>query len=504
MPGKSRHRSLKIICLMKKILVFLLGLLFLSQFVIGQNTSYFTIYPAECTNCLSQLAYVRQLDKNMQRVIVFAKKYRGDSVAVIKRMELEDIQNNVVWSDSLYNLYKGNNLVVSTASLYNAESGNIIKTSLARLENNLHYFSSINRTDTLPLSQRAFGAETTLKNSGQYIYCFDELSHEVRTFDKVDGQYLYTLALTDSLIKEGFKLHFSKNTWEKEYVKSKEFCSRRKIIDAQAYKAFACSNDTVYLLANHSYVIVMPAGDVMDTLAIPFLTLSTYKNGVLAAFSLVENYIGLEWKGMQRGIHRTTKDNKPVPEEGAYYVPSGEIVVHSNQLYLSLIGGFADGIPNHFLARYKKDETKNEYEFASLFSRSLPPEYNNIGYNFVEPISSHGPYISLYLSDHLFSLNPTFPDIELNILARMPSGLKGIYDLKVNKDNIYLIYSNGVDKYMRYIKYSTQKMKVTVDTPLTNYKDGTSVSNPSIDDFDPNFVYIPLSDKIIERRKVGK
>lgn len=490
---------------MKKNFTFLATLFCLTiGAAMAQNIAYVTINPMECVNCLNQLKYISRLGPETPKSFVFAKKYQGDSAALIRKMGLEDFKDDIVWSDSLYRLYSGTGLVTSTISLFNKESGNTVQTYMVSLGNNWPYLASINRSDTLSLSARAFGAETILKNSGQYLYCFDELSSEVRAFDKINGQHLYTLAMTDSLVKEGFKLHFGPGTWESEYQKSKAYCAINKTIDAQVYKTMACTNDTLYLLGYHYYVYTVNNADEIDTVSIPFLTLSIYKNGVLKDFSLVENYIGPEWKGIQRGMHRVTWSNKPVAAEKSYYVTSGGIVTYKGKLFLSLIGVFAQGIPNHFLAAYKKDETQRKYGFDSFYPSSLPKEYDSIGYNYTQPMSSHGPYVALCLSDHIFSLDPSFPDLDLNFLSGVPGVIKSkwIFDLKVTRENVYLVYTNPNDEHLHYVKYSLKDKKAIVDLPLI--KGETAICVPSIDSFDPDFVYIALADKTVMRKKAGR
>ncbi len=484
---------------MKKYLALLLLMASFTGF--AQNKLYVPILPNECLNCVSHLAKLNDIDKSLPVSLVFPKRYKVDSAVLSKRMYLNDYKAGIVWSDSLFNRFKNGGNIKSSIGAYNEESGNFINVNIASIEDAVPFFNSLSRTDTVKLSSHAFGGETILKNSGRYIYCFDVTASEIRAFDKIDGQLLYTLSVTDSMVQAAFKLRYPANKWKKEYQEAKEFSTRKRRIDPNAFEAMYCSNDTIYATSHYAYIIRDTA---YKDEATNFVALSIYKDGKMISFSIVENYIDPSFKGVNRGLHRITEAGDLVKREDAYYIMSGGFFVKNDTLYTELLGYLADGIPNHILGLYKKN-AKNVYEHKGFYKGTLPSEYLKVGYTTGlfpgSGILYSYPYVALVYSNHVFSVSPDKPDLDLPILSQKTTGFKGIFGLRVSQNFAYIIYRDGKDKWMHYAKVDIQSNRIIQDVP---YSDTSLpyIADESIDDFDYRFVYIPISEQMILRKKV--
>ncbi len=467
---------------------------------LAQNRLYVPILPNECLNCVSQLAKLNDIDKSLPVNLLFPKRYKVDAAALSKRLYLNDYSAEIIWSDSLFNRFKSAGNIKSSIGAYNEESGNFINVDIASIGEAIPFFNSLNRTDTIELSNHAFGGETVLKNSGRYLYCLDGTANEIRAFDKADGQLLYTLSVTDSMVQAAFKLRYPAKKWKAEYLEAQAFAARKKRIDPNAFEAMYCSNDTVYAISHYTYIIRDTAYKDEATV---FLALCVYKKGQMIDFSIVENYIDPGFKGVNRGLHRISKSGEAVKSEDAYYIMGGEFFMNNDILYSELHGFYAKGLPNHILGIFKKSP-KHLYEFKGFFKGTLPSEYEKIGYNGLYPgngIPYSHPYVALMESNHVFSLNPDQPDLDLLILSQNGTGFKGIFGFKASKDFAYVIYRNGKDKWLWYAKVDIKSNKVLQNVAFYD----TSlpfIADCNIDDYDYRFIYIPAGAQTIIRKKV--
>ncbi|HET8574197.1 MAG TPA: hypothetical protein VFL76_10030 [Edaphocola sp.] len=486
---------------MIKKIIFCILYIYIPVGLFAQNTLFVTINNSECTNCLSQIANLSKLDNNIKKVLVFPKKYQKDSAYILQRLHLEKFTQNIEWSDSLYHLFQNNGGYESTVSFYNSESGKILKTVLVNLSENLNFFNSLTtKRDTLTFSKDPFGPEAQFEQRGGYYYFFDNLKKEMQVFDGVNKNYEYTLSLTDSLIKAAFNLKFGKNG-KKEYAQAQSYCKRVHKIDPYIYKSYFCHEDTTWLLGVYTYVFNgIQLGLKEDTASTVFLTLSTYKKNQLVDFSLVENYIGPEFKIPNRGISRK---NLGKGFENAYYILTEEFLIYNNNPYFAIADDIVPNHKNHFLAKYKKNE--HAFVFDSLYDRNLPSLYLNkygYGYLFSGHIPFASPYLALFGSDHLFSLNNLMPDIDLHYFnndSSLPSIEKGIWDLKISNKYIYMIIMDNEIKKYCYLKYDILHRKTLVYKPICDYTSPDFITTPKIDDWDYNYVLIPISERSILR-----
>lgn len=151
----------------------------------SQSIAYIAINNQECVNCLGKVHYINQIDSDLKPSIVFPKRYKSDSAALVKRLHLGSTSNKFLWSDSLYNIFRNDGLVNSSISLYNGESKKTLKTGIMQIEDNLKFINAINKPfDTITFDRSVFGSEPYFANSGAYFYIFNGVSKEVNVFDK--------------------------------------------------------------------------------------------------------------------------------------------------------------------------------------------------------------------------------------------------------------------------------------------------------------------------------
>lgn len=468
----------------------------------AQNRLFVPILPSECLNCISQFSLLSTIDKDLPVTLVFPERYRIDSAALSRRMYLDEYKMDIRWSDSLFNRFKSRGPIASSVNALNAESGKSISAGITSLKESMPFFNSLNRTDTLKLSAPAFGGETIFSNMGNYLYCLNMTSKEIRAFDKTNGEHLYSLAVTDSLVQAAFRLRYPAKTWKAEYQEAKEFCTQKKHIDANAIESMYCSNDTVYAIAHFEYIIRDSAFAEKETTV--FLALATYKYGKLIDFSIVENYIDPKFKGMNRGIRRITASGTPVKHEEAYYILSKSFFLHNGKIYHELNGGYATGIPNYILGIFDKDKNKT-YQFERFFSGTLPSEYIDEAKIYIFPgwgIPYSHPYVALMLSNHFFSVDSAYPDLDLPVLPLKGDNTMGIFSIKVSRSYAYVTYRNGKDNALWYAQVDIPSKRITQDVRLVDFNTFRYVSDCVIDDFDYRFVYIPTGAQTVVRKKV--
>lgn len=483
----------------KYIALLLLALPFAGK---AQNRLFVPILPNECLNCISQFSLLSKVDKDLPVTLVFPERYKSDSAALSKRMYLDEYKMDICWSDSLFSRFKNRGPISSSVNALNPESGKSISVGITSLKESMPFFNALNRTDSVELSAQAFGGETISSNTGRYLYCLNMTSKEIRAFDRTNGQHLYSLAVTDSLVQAAFRLRYPAKNWKTEYQEAKEFCTQKRHMDANVIESMYCSNDTVYAIAHFEYIIRDSAFTEKETTV--FLALATYKYGKLIDFSIVENYIDPKFKGMQRGIHKVTASGVPVKHEEAYYILSKSFFFHNGKIYHELNGGYSTGIPNYVLGIFGKD-AKNVYQFERFYHGTLPSEYINVGNGYVFPgwgIPYSYPYVALMLSNHFFSVDPAYPDLVLPVLPLKGDDTKGIFELKVSRDYAYVIYRNGKDNSLWYAQVDIRMKRIIQDVRLVDYNTFPYIADCIIDDFDHRFVYIPTGAQTLVRKKV--
>lgn len=491
---------------MRIYLIFILWLLAVCK-AGAQSRLYIPIDNQDCINCLSVTRYLGLLDSTTSPVLIFQKRYHRDSAALVRRLHLQPSAGRLLWSDSLYRYFRNNGAVNSDVCIYNAESGQTIRTGFVQLGENLPFLNRINKpTDTLTLDRPVFGGEAGFGNTGRYFYNFDGVSREMRVFDKRDNKHLYTLRLGDSLVTQAFRLRFG-NAWQDQYNRTTAYTSAWQTVDPQAYASYYFHEDTVYLMAQHRYMIYPEEGAAEVNTNI-FLSLSVYKSGKLIGFSIVENYLDALLKGRQGGIPRITHTGQQVTGKEACYIPGSDFFVYRGTLYLQINGGLSKGIPNHFLAKYDYDAADRTYKYQAFYDRSLPEPYDSAGYNYTNPgqyLLFSPPYTALYLNSHLYSLDPAVQDIDPGLFGRgnKPLTGKGLWDIRLGKEHLFVIYMDGSDNHYHYLKYNLRQQKVVADRPICNFKSPAFIATPMLDDIDYDYIYLPLDESRIVRKKMA-
>ena len=482
----------------------------------AKHKIYITLNPAECTNCLNQAEYINKLNSDYQKIFVFEKRYRTDSAFLRERFFIEP-EDHVIWSDSLYRVFKKDGDkggYYSSVSLLNEENGAIIKTYLVNFSYNLHFFNTLNKpADTLVFEHELFSGNMLMIQDGTSFFCYNILTGTLSEFSRTNYRHRYDYNVTDSLVINAYRLRYGAE-WEQKYTPVTGYFKAHRRVGQNKIKAFFPKGDTVYTLVEHAYLFYTkfdPRQPKMDSNVSVFLTLNTYVNGKIVHQGVVENYLSDDFQGFNRGIRKIYLHQEAGPN--AYYVLLNDnfFVTDQGQVYLSIIGPYAKGDLNNFLAIYEAD-SKGNYAFSKLYGGSLPSIYDGEGYNynFAMPIAYHYPYTSTFLSDHLFSIDSSGQDIEMGYFDKIgkikfPRRELGVWSIKVDKQYVYMVYMNKETKYYHYLKWDRATQQAVIDKKIQRFDDpSTFIAAPVLDDFDYNYVYIPLSENSILRKKFGE
>jgi hypothetical protein len=490
--------------------IFTTFLLLSAQVLFAQQSIYITINNDECHNCLNQIDYVHKLDTLFNKVFIFESRFKKDSAFVLKKLGIAEIPKQVFWSDSLYNTFRMvDNGYSSTVSLCNKESNRIYKTSLRNLGDNIGFFNSINRpADTLIFKDAIFGSSPLLYLKENNIYSYNQLTKSLDVYDRSSLKHGYTAFFNDSLALEAYKMKYGKRA-KQEYEAAKNYCTNRHYMDQNTIHTFCAAGDTLYALYKHYYLYYYKTDTMkqqMDTGVSGYFSLVTYKNGKILSHNYLESYLDFT-KPDQNGITKILKDSVM-----RYMNINDAIIAHDTMLYVKIISTKYTYDTNNFLALYSKS-TNGVYEVQSLYDRDLPKENRELGYGYLFPpliIPYSYPYISTFLSDHLFSLDPKYPDIEMGYFDKIgkikfPRRELGVWDLKVTDQFVYMIYMNTETKYYNFLKWDRASKSAVADDRIQRFDDPSSfITTPKLDDFDHNYVYIPYSDSSMIRKRFGK
>lgn len=83
-----------------------------------------------------------------------------------------------------------------------------------------------------------------------------------------------------------------------------------------------------------------------------------------------------------------------------------------------------------------------------------------------------------------------------------PSADNGIWDLKVGVAHVYMVYMKNKDNSYHYLKYDLKARKVVTDKAICNFKSPDFVTTPMLDDFDYDYIYLPIGESTIVRKKM--
>jgi|GEM_PF-5496713 len=491
------------------LLLFLSILIFFSKASWAKEKIYVTLNVEECHNCLDMVSLLKKLDENYEKVYVFQGKYIRDSAYLIKKFDIKAQQ--VYWSDSVYNHFANSGLMAnSTVSLYNEENGRMIKLPLVRLGDNISFLNNRTRDcDTLSFQDDVFSGSCWFASLPTSLYAYNKITKEVRFFDLNSGSSLPSPKLTEDIIKNAYKMRYG-DKWQARYKTVSEYSSRFTTKSMGEIISVVVQNDTTYALLAHLYLYFTKTDTLqksLDTNSAYFNTLAVFKEDKLIAHSYFENYIDFSTSTAPRLVRHI---KNPTKNKLYYNIQPFLTGVVDGRIVISLFGNKRKDDSNYFYAYFKKDKN-NTYVFDEYLNRTLPKPYDLLGYNYThtdgQPIFDY-PYTAFVKSDDLFSLNPQYPDIEMNYLEKMwkdiqPEDYPNIWDLRVTPAAVYMIYMKSQDHNYHYLKWSRTTMNI-IDKPIYNYKDPSFITTPKLDDFDPNYVYYPYSFKSVIRKKERK
>jgi len=480
----------------------------------AQQYIYITITSEECANCLNQAVYLDQLTQSFKKVFIFEKRYLRDASFVLNKYGIQ-AKDSVVWSDSLYQAFKNNDKGYSSSvAFYNPENGKILKTQLVHLSQNLNCLNAYYKDeDTLHFKDEVFGSSPFFNQTGNSFYFFNYTTKSLSAYDKLCYAHRYDIKISDSLIQHAYQLKYG-NEWERKYALTTDFCRAHRRQDQNMITSYYPKGDSLYVLAQHNYLYFTKADTNqvnLDTNTSVFLTLTLFVNGYPADQGIFENYLDFNHLDSLRGIKRHLLHSN---SGKAHYNLTGNGIFIDNEgkVYAEIIGGYHPNEVNHFLAKYEQSPEGN-FVFISFYNKTLPEIYNTLKYNNVFPpfkIPYAYPYFTTNMSDYIFSVDSERHDIEVGYFdkiakIKLPQRELSIWDLKVSPQYVYMVYMNMETKYYNFLKWDRITRQAVVDKRIQRFDDpSTFITTPMLDDFDYNYVYIPLSENSILRKKFGE
>jgi len=453
-----------------------------------------TVNAVDCETILGVLPSIKKLDSNISKEIIFSSSDRPDSAFLIENFYLADYKESIIFSDSLYHLFKGENpMQLSSVSLYNEDNDKYLQMPLTFIADNSEHFNNLLKdNDTINFGKDFFTRSSSYTNSTNYHYHTARQKGEISAFHKLNPDDTKEFSITDSIATASYIARYGKKDGKKKqdyilnYFKEKEFISPKPII-----RSYQVNEDTMYLFLQTPSLLIRSFDG--DTIASYFYTLCTFKDTELIDITYLddnrvqENWEEVEQPGLKRNIIEDKYDDS--------YFMGNKFIKKGSDLYIYIRGNFiAIGAENQALAKYKNlnDGHINKYDFEA-YERELPSYYRDIdakiGYNYVfhhTYIPYFDPYFSFHLGDTLYSLDKTYDDIPLDFIPTHANRDKLVFveDFKIVGNYLYvLIYDDTEFETIQwYYKYNLCEKKVEREFQIL---DKVSLR---IDSFDYNYL----------------
>lgn len=465
------------------------------------------IHMGDCNSCFNGLAALYKDKGNTPYTFIFESVYQRDSAIMVDELFLADFKADILFSDSLYQKYVlKSGMSRSSVTLVNNQNQQSITIPLVDVRNDKPYLNTYKEgTAIIELKDQPLNQ---LFVSTRHLYIFKENSRAIDVYDRHTNIMLYEIAITDSIIMEGYAKRFKGAEASKEYQKAKHEIETKRLVGRRSKLETHCINeDTVYYLMSQPHLTYnkYPKPGQGDSLLIEFFTLVTNVNGTTINIQNIENYRTDKYEdlpGIRRGIDMYDT-----------YYPHHHIVMYNGRLFVQLSGNYIqlDG-ENWALAEYELN--KNNKWVYKKYTNQLPPVYTDkvtlVGYsmNFNRDyITKYNNYLSFVLSDAIYS----FTDdkiIPLPFIPQNNSRLRStIHNFIIEKDYLYLtlwLAPEFGSEYRVFYKYNLKTQKV--ESERNSLKDGEllkqGIKVVVFDPFDPNYGFSYVNDSTYQRIKI--
>lgn len=456
--------------------IFFLICLFsiIPYFTFSQRTNFPSIYveidPENCASCIKSLDNVKEFeDADQPYFFVLKEEYKSEKKYFQKKYRLQNLKAEYIWNDSLYNFL--HTQPGSSVSLVSSAGVNRMAVPVTNFNSAIarYFLKKCKLTDTLHYDHEILSPLINkMEFSRNTLYSLNRLRKEAINVVNINNGQISQLTLTDSLSKHNFLHNFnSLNEWKQAaYI---------ELPNNNEFDNFQVVNDTVFAVSRHNYIAEVKGEDT----------------GV-ASFYAMNVFV----KGQFQKSYKI--DPMSIYPE-YYWIP--DFNYYNGVFYFSTLKPKA----NHserpsFIAEYKPEG--DELVFQKYFDMTLPPEMP-LTSNFVPAPYFQKDYFLISLDHNLYRLNK---DSSLMSLPQLDNGKVTLQQLGREHLN-YLAPPFRIDRHYLWFNYypkgSKQLVSVKYDLKTQKMVDcremDTPFLTPIFDDFDYNYVYIPIDNKTIVR-----
>jgi hypothetical protein len=492
---------------MRKLILSLLACIIITTVSKANKHWFIAVYVDDCTTCLAEIPKVTTLSSEIPSTIVFRKSDRADSAIWMEKFFLQDYKGQVVFNDSLYDKFIiKHGLQRSSVTLMN-ESNNV---ALSVPLSNIAFQSFplnrlLNKVDTFSLPEDALNSSTRYIVSAKYLYLFNQRKGTINTVSRLTNNSIGQIRITDSLSQQAYINKYGKKEGQKLFNDAKDYIKRNRIVgEYNQFVSFKAINDTIYALAAHPIFVdtLNNSTKKHDTIVTAFYSLVKAENGNIFNLSTIENYLNTQYWNDPK-----LKRTKYIDGNDAYYITQ-QFLIKNSGLGMALLGTYImENGDNYAIANYK-EEGKDKMVFDQYFEK-LPMTYvnNKIGYNYINNYTQDKNYYCFLLDNNLRSVNKSLPDIALDFIPKKQSmeHQTMISDFYITGDILYLLVNETDDvtgtANTYYYKYNLKAKKVLNQKQYDIRSLPFSFNFPSIDKFDPDYLFYEISNSQMLRLK---
>lgn len=471
----------------------------------GNSQVVLTIRPDDCMNCIKALDDFYS-GENISKInhLIFQEKHQSDSAFIIKDLYLEDYQEKIIWSDSLFNLYS----IMGTSTIsshnrkiqimminFNSKTAEIFERLYLPTDTLVFDYpvNKGNKSNPIHLDNGTMISIDKLTNK-LYIgdYFSEKLILTLEQLDIVNTELAFSKELiNNAAIRSIYNSFFNDTT---SYDQQKRFLNAAKERQINQINHVEKIGDSLLIGSLHKFYKVNAN---QDTAIYMFPMLSVFYKGKLhpTPIQTIQTYFNNPTKYIS-DINFFYKDNK-------------------NHLWMRLspANSFSLDSNMYFLRRFNIIDS--QFIWGEFYKESLPLEYTKVGYNAIYP-KSHGSLFMLPLSNKIYSFEGGVVDsipfisngilpplLELISLGKYPPYI--VYDFAhddqyyyvfLSKESEIIINNQKTENYIYKINRTTKQFQ----SILIN-KEKSVNNNIKIDIRDPNFYYYGINSNTIIRKK---
>lgn len=456
---------------MKSIVLSLLLTISIFSFSRAQNVGipkvYFDINPDNCLSCMNTLHNVSIFEKaNQDYYFVFQKKYQTEKEFILKKYRLTSLKARYIWSDSLYEaLHVG---LGSSVSLLSTTSRKRIEIPMVNFDSGtaVYFMKHCKPIDTIRYDKDVLSPLISqIEVSGDLLYSMKSLKKDtIDILNVFTGNKQY-IALTDSISKLNFQHNFnSLDKWRQAaYI---------HLPDNNEFVNFIINGDTLLAISRHNYILGVH-GD--DTGIASFYSMNLFKNG-----RFLQSY----------------KINPMALYPDYFWSP--DFTYWKGLYFFTLIKASINNKKNfYFCGEYKPkgDELKFDKYYPGQLADSTILN-SRFG---IHTIFQKNKFF-IFLGNRLYTLGDT-------LSIKVPFLENKFTNTTIKKYNRMLPQFRFNDKYVWFNYYpQNSDSLISIKFALSNSKsiDTKTIKSsflfPFYDDFDYNFIYIPLDSHTIVRK----